>query len=132
MKLTDLQNYQSIMIQCHDNPDADAIASGFALYTYFTSLGKTVQLVYAGRNQIHKSNLLLMVEKLQIPIIYIGDIKGYSQQEPSGKTPGLLITVDCQYGAGNVTCLPAEDVAIIDHHQVEITDVEKREINPHL
>lgn len=132
MKLTELIHYNSVTIQCHDNPDADAIASGFALHQYFTSLGKQVRLVYAGRSQIHKSNLLLMVEKLDIPIIYIGDIKAYSQQEPTGKTPGLLITVDCQYGAGNVTCLPAEDVAIIDHHQVEITDVEKREINPHL
>lgn len=132
MKLTDLLHYQSVTIQCHDNPDADAIASGFALYKYFLSLGRQVQLVYAGRNQIHKSNLLLMVDKLNIPIIYIGDIRAYSEQEPAGKTPGLLITVDCQYGAGNVTCLPAEDVAIIDHHQVEIEDVEKREINPHL
>mgnify|MGYP001146172483 FL=1 len=110
MKLTDLQHYQSVTIQCHDNPDADAIASGFALYKYFLSLGRQVQLVYAGRNQIHKSNLLLMVDKLNIPIIYIGDIRAYSEQEPAGKTPGLLITVDCQYGAGNVTCLPAEDV----------------------
>lgn len=132
MKLSELTRYRSVTIQCHDNPDADAIASGFALYQYFSSLGKQVKLVYAGRSQIHKSNLLLMVDKLDIPIIYIGDIKAYSQQEPTGKTPGLLITVDCQYGAGNVTCLPAEDVAIIDHHQVEITDVEKREINPHL
>ena len=48
---------QSVTIQCHDNPDADAIASGFALYKYFLSLGRQVQLVYAGRNQIHKSNL---------------------------------------------------------------------------
>lgn len=132
MKLTELHDYESITIQCHDNPDADTIASGFALYSYFVSLGKRVQLVYAGRNQIHKSNLQLMVEKLNIPIIYIGDIKAYSEQEAAGKTPGLLITVDCQYGAGNVTCLPAEDVAIIDHHQIEITDVVKREINPHL
>ena len=37
---------------------------------------------------------------------------------------GLLITVDCQYGAGNVTRLEAENVAIIDHHQQEITNVE--------
>lgn len=132
MRLTDLQHYQSITIQCHDNPDADAIASGFALYSYFQSLGKNVQLVYAGRNQIQKSNLLLMVEELHIPIIYIGDIKTYTGQDTEAKISDLLITVDCQYGAGNVTCLPAEDVAIIDHHQTEITDVEKSEINPHL
>lgn len=132
MKLTDLQHYQNITIQCHDNPDADAIASGFALYTYFRSLGKQVQLVYAGRSRIQKSNLLLMVDKLHIPIIYIGDIRAYAEQTSAARTSGLLITVDCQYGAGNVTSLPAEDVAIIDHHQTEITDVEKSEINPHL
>ncbi|MDE6845784.1 MAG: DHH family phosphoesterase [Lachnospiraceae bacterium] len=132
MKLTELQNYSSITIQCHDNPDADAIASGFALYTYFASMDKEVQLVYAGRNRIQKPNLLLMVEKLHIPIIYIDDIAKYMEKESLGKIQGLLITVDCQYGAGNVTQLPAEDVAVIDHHQVEIEDVEKKEINPHL
>lgn len=132
MKLTDLQHYESVTIQCHDNPDADAIASGFALYSYFKSLGRQVRLVYAGRNRIQKSNLLLMVEKLNIPIIYIGDIQTYTQQEPLAKTQGLLITVDCQYGAGNVTRIPAQDVAVIDHHQVEIEKIEKKEINPHL
>ena len=132
MKLSDLTAYDSITIQCHDNPDADAIASGFALYTYFKSLGKQVQLVYAGRNQIQKSNLILMVDELHIPIIYIGDIRTYTGQETEAKISGLLITVDCQYGAGNVTHLPAQDVAIIDHHQMEITDVEKSEINPHM
>ena len=132
MKLTDLQHYETITIQCHDNPDADAIASGFALYTYFQSLGKQVQLVYAGRSRIQKSNLLLMVDKLHIPIIYIEDIRAYAEQTSAAKTSGLLITVDCQYGAGNVTSLPAKDVAIIDHHQTEIADVEKSEINPHL
>ena len=132
MKLIELQHYSSITIQCHDNPDADAIASGFALYTYFVSLEKEVRLVYAGRNRIQKPNLLMMVEKLQIPILYIDDIAKYMEKESLGKIQGLLITVDCQYGAGNVTRIPAEDVAVIDHHQVEIGDIEKSEINPHL
>lgn len=149
MKLEELQQYDSITIQCHDNPDADAIASGFALYTYFQSKGKEVQLVYAGRSRIQKSNLLLMVDKLHIPIRYIdstgdgSDAKDGSsagedarQRSEQARTqtgiPGLLITVDCQYGAGNVTRLPAEDVAVIDHHQREIVDIEKSEIDPHL
>lgn len=132
MKLGELADYPSITIQCHDNPDADAIASGFALYSYFTSLGKKTQLVYAGRNRIQKPNLLLMVEKLQIPITYIGDIRKYMEESQTGMIQGLLITVDCQYKAGNVTYLPAQDVAIIDHHQVEIEEIPKREINPHL
>lgn len=123
MKLKDLESYRDITIQCHDNPDADAIASGFALYAYFQSIGKQVRLVYAGRNRIRKSNLLLMVDKLNIPITHV---------EEEAKAAELLLTVDCQYGAGNVTRLPAQEVAIIDHHQTEITNVEKSEIDPHL
>lgn len=32
MKLKELLHYDNIVIQCHDNPDADAIASGYGLY----------------------------------------------------------------------------------------------------
>lgn len=124
MKLARLEQFNPITIQCHDNPDADALASGFGLYTYFKDKGKDVRLVYAGKNRIQKSNLTLMVDKLNIPVIYL--------QDTDIPIKGLLITVDCQYGAGNVTHLSAEKVAIIDHHQVEISDVEMSEIQSDL
>ena len=132
MKLSDLALYDPIIIQCHDNPDADTLASGYALYTYFTQLGKAVRLIYCGRNAIHKSNLCLMLEHLKIPIEYIERADDLIKDMPQGKVEGLLLTVDCQYGAGNVTRIPAENVAIIDHHQVEIRNVELSEINPGL
>lgn len=122
--LKQLEQYEPITIQCHDNPDGDAIASGFGLYTYFKEKGKEVRLIYSGRNRIRKANLTLMLSLLDIPITYV------ERQEET--IPGLLITVDCQYGAGNVTKLPAEQVAIIDHHQVEITDVAMSRIEPTL
>ena len=127
MKLSDLETYDKITIQCHDNPDADALASGYGLYCYFQSKDKDVQLVYSGRAQIQKSNLCLMVDKLKIPVEYI-------QPRNQGPTlvEGLLITVDCQYGAGNVTGLAARNIAIIDHHQVEIEDVDLSVISPNL
>lgn len=125
MKLRDLEKYNPITIQCHDNPDADALASGYGLYCYFKSKGRDVQLVYSGKNQIQKSNLRLMVEELHLPVQYI---KPGTRQH----LEGLLITVDCQYGAGNVTGLPADTIAIIDHHQVEIEGVELSLINPNL
>lgn len=50
MKLSDLISYDSITIQCHDNPYADAIASVFALYTYFQS--KKMQLFISFRGII--------------------------------------------------------------------------------
>lgn len=124
MILQELTVYDKITIQCHDNPDADAIASGFALYTYFKEQRKCVRFLYSGCMEIQKSNLVLFVENLQIPIEHMTNV--------SQKIEGLLITVDCQYGAGNVTKLLADEVAIIDHHQVEITNVALCEIRPNI
>lgn len=124
MKLQDLDKFSDITIQCHDNPDGDSIGAGYGLYCYFSSKGKNVRLIYSGKFEIQKVNLTLMVEKLNIPIEYV--------KKTNEMIKGLLITVDCQYGAGNVTFLPAEQVAIIDHHQIEITDVEMCEINSNL
>ena len=32
MRLRDLELFDPITIQCHDNPDADALGAGYALY----------------------------------------------------------------------------------------------------
>lgn len=125
MQLSELEKYNPITIQCHDNPDADALGAGLGLYRYFQSKGKEVHLVYSGRNRIKKANLKLMVEKLEIPVEYL---------EPDRLQPrkGLLITVDCQYSAGNVTRLEADDTAVIDHHPLEIKDTEMARVQPNL
>lgn len=102
---------QDICIQCHDNPDADALASGYALYQYFKSIGIRVQLIYGGKNEITKPNLRLMVKQLEIPIQHIDTLPECD----------LLLTTDCQYGAGNVTQFEAKRVAMIDHHQCGFT-----------
>lgn len=115
MRLSDLEQFDNITIQCHDNPDADALGSGYGLWCYFTQKGKNVKFVYSGNNKIQKSNLLLMIEKIGIDIKYIP-----MHMTSDYEVNGLLITVDCQYGAGNVTHLEAKNVAVIDHHQVEI------------
>lgn len=108
MRLSDFLVYNRIVIQCHDNPDADAIASGFGVYTYLKSKGKDVHFIYGGKYLIRKSNLVLMVSELKIPI----------EHTESLEHPQLLVTVDCQYGEGNVTRFEADTVAVIDHHQV--------------
>lgn len=108
MRLRELLSYDKIVVQCHDNPDADALASGFGVYTYFKAQGKNVRFIYGGRYPIQKSNLILMKDMLQIPVEYVETL------EP----PELLVTVDCQYGEGNVTRFEAENIAVIDHHQV--------------
>ena len=108
MRLHDLLKFNDIVIQCHDNPDADAIASGFAVYCYLKANNKDVKLIYSGRNTIRKSNLKLMVNELHIPIEHINYMR----------EPELLVTVDCQYGEGNVTMHNAENIAVIDHHRI--------------
>ena len=40
MRLQDLEQFDPITIQCHDNPDADALGAGCALYYYFKQKGK--------------------------------------------------------------------------------------------
>ena len=108
MRLKELLRYDNIIIQCHDNPDADALASGLGIYHYFKMQGKRVRFIYGGRFPIQKTNLVLMVKELEIPIEYVQELKEAE----------LLLTVDCQYGEGNVTCFPAKEIAVIDHHQV--------------
>lgn len=108
MKLEELLQFDRIIIQCHDNPDADAIASGYGILTYLRSHGKDARLIYSGYGPIQKSNLVLMVETLHIPVEYVQDLK---------EIPDLLLTVDCQYGEKNVRQFPAKAVAVIDHHK---------------
>lgn len=125
MKLENLKNFNDIVIQMHDNPDADAVGSGYALYRYFKAEGKRVRLLYGGRNKIHKSNMLLLIKELAIPVEYI-------KEKDLKEKPELLLTVDCQYGEGNVTCFPAEHVAMIDHHATGRESDDMVEIRSHI
>ncbi len=110
-ELRELTGYDDIVIQCHDNPDADALASGYALKKYLERMGKKPRFVYGGRNAVSKSNLLHMIENLSIEVEHVDRLD----------KPQLLITVDCQYGESNVTKFDAEEIAVIDHHQVSGT-----------
>ena len=115
MKLNELLKFNDIVIQCHDNPDADALASGYALYWYLKKMGKKPYFMYRGINKIQKSNLMIMLSALEVPVNYEPDYD---------KEPELLVTVDCQYGQKNVTMTKAKNVAVIDHHQLTV-DVPK-------
>lgn len=110
MKLRELLVFDEIVIQCHDNPDADAIASGYGLLLYFQKQGRRTRLIYGGRQSIQKSNLVLMVNRLGIPIEHV---------ERLDQTPELLLTVDCQYGERNVQRFETRTVAVIDHHKAQ-------------
>ena len=119
MKLRDLLAFNNIVIQCHDNPDADALASGYGLYLYFKDQGKNIRFIYRGNNRIKKSNLMIMVDELQIPVEYAPSFDEEVE---------LLLTVDCQYGQQNVTMTRAQTIAVIDHHQKTVELPELSEV----
>lgn len=132
MKINELLKYDRILIQCHDNPDPDALASGYGLYEYFKSNGKKVHLVYGGRSRVNKSNIKMMIMALDIPVEYYDD---YKEDRPELGENDLLITVDCQYGESNVSRIEAKNIVIIDHHQVSpklVYDSNTMDIRPEL
>ncbi|MEG1558422.1 MAG: DHH family phosphoesterase, partial [Oscillospiraceae bacterium] len=104
--LQPLLSYKSICIQCHNNPDADTLASAFGLYCYFKEHGTAAEIIYSGAERIKKYNLRLLIEKCEIPIRHVDDLP---QTE-------LLLVADGQYGAGNVARFEAPAVAVVDHH----------------
>ncbi len=121
MKLMDLLVYNDIVIQCHDYPDPDTIASGYGIYCFLKQHGKKVRLIYSGPNEIRKPNLLIMIDRLGIPIEYVTELK---------YTPELLVTADCIHGETNVTDFSACVYAAVDHHVSVRNCSELYEIRP--
>lgn len=109
MRLKELLDFDNIVIQCHDNPDADAIASGYGVLLYLQKYAKKARLIYSGA-PIQKANLVLMIAELGIPIEHTQSL---------AQDPELLLTVDCQYGENNVQQFSAKNIAVIDHHMVK-------------
>lgn len=108
MELHSLLEYNDIVIQCHDEPDADAFAAGYAVYCWLRDHGRPARFVYGGRNGSLKPNLKYMKELLQIPVEHVTSLAA----------PELLVMADCQYGERNAQRFDAGQVCVIDHHQV--------------
>jgi len=106
-KLKELLHYKNIVIQCHNFPDADALASGFAVYAYLKENNVAARFIYSGPAKITKPNLLLMVDILGIDVEYV--------KEPSSFE--TLVMVDCQYNQSNVTKHEANKIFELDHHE---------------
>ncbi len=104
--LNEMAKNKKICIQCHDNPDADTIASAFGAYVYFTSRGVDTRIIYSGATHMQKFSVCYMVEQCRIPIRYVDELPECD----------LLLVVDAQYRQGNVTLFEHDNVAIIDHH----------------
>ena len=125
MILSELSRFKRIAIQCHDNPDADALASGFALFSLLAAQGKEARFFYGGRSPVAKPDLVEMIRALKIPV-------DYDPQPAALNDDEILVTVDCQYGAGNVTRVSAANVAVIDHHVQEAELPPASDVRPFL
>ncbi|MCR4780699.1 MAG: DHH family phosphoesterase [Ruminiclostridium sp.] len=119
MKLNELLKFNDIAIQCHNFPDADTVATGYALYRYLEMNGKHPKLFYSGPQKMSKSNMLMMTERLEIPIEYVKETE---------HVPELLVTADCVFGESNVQRFEARNVAAIDHHLCRGTPPSMNEI----
>ncbi len=119
MKLNELLKYDDISIQCHNFPDADTVAAGYALYRYLEMNGKTPRLFYSGPQKMSKANMIIMKDRLGIPIEYITEMS---------REPELLVTADCVFGESNVQRFSAKNIAAIDHHLCRNTPPAMNEI----
>lgn len=121
-----INNATKIGILLHDNPDPDAIASGWALYKMIKNISpeKNCQLLYRG-DISHFSNKL-MIKLLNPPIQKLGNgdiekVKTYM------KDLDTLILVDFSQFGKNAS-YPMEFSknikAIFDHHDINVEDLE--------
>lgn len=108
-------NYSNICIQCHNNPDADTLASALGLYCYFTDSGIETSIIYGGAGPIKKRNLKYMIEMCDIPVKYVEELPDTE----------LLLIVDGQYGQGNVQRFEAPEIAVVDHHMKVMNESDK-------
>ena len=114
-----LSEYERVTIVMHDNPDPDAIASGWGLHVLISEkLEMPVRLV--GGGAIVRAENRHLVELLNPPIELLDEI----EDDPRSAT----ILVDCGAEATNhlLTQLGIEPVAIIDHHKTVGADLPTR------
>lgn len=107
--LQTLSEYDQFLIVTHDNPDPDAIATGWAVQALIEErLGKPVRLI--GGGAIVRAENRHMVDLLSPPIELVNDVD---------VTEGTAtVLVDCHLGASNhlLTRKGIKPVAVIDHH----------------
>jgi nanoRNase/pAp phosphatase (c-di-AMP/oligoRNAs hydrolase) len=104
-----LSDFKSVLIITHDNPDPDAIASGWAVQWLVQSkLGIRTRLI--GGGGIVRAENRQMVQLLQPPIELLDTV------EVSEDTAAVL--VDCEYAADNhlLSNSSVRPVAVVDHH----------------
>ena len=101
-----------VFVQTHDFPDHDAIASAFGMQKLLALQGVPTRIVYAG--DLQRDSLKRMIAELGISAVPAASVT-MEASDP-------VVIVDGCKGSKNVTDLPGDEVAVIDHHQVVSPD----------
>ncbi|MBN1341033.1 MAG: DHH family phosphoesterase [Phycisphaerae bacterium] len=104
-----ISDYSQILVVTHDNPDPDAIATGWAVrWLIRKKLAKPVRLIAGG--EIVRAENRYMIKRLEPPLELVQGL------EPSDDD--AVILVDCGYGTSNhiLSERTARPIAVIDHH----------------
>jgi nanoRNase/pAp phosphatase (c-di-AMP/oligoRNAs hydrolase) len=110
--LTVIGERRPVYVQTHDFPDHDAIASAFGMRGVLDRRGIPSRIVYAG--DLQRDSLRRMIRDLGIEVAHAAQVQ-MSAADP-------IVIVDGCKGNKNVTDLPGDEVAVIDHHDVKIPD----------
>jgi nanoRNase/pAp phosphatase (c-di-AMP/oligoRNAs hydrolase) len=98
-----------VFIQPHNVPDPDAIASSLGMYYLLSRRGiKKLAIVYD--QEIEKANSLRMLEMFKVPMVPASQAATLGAED-------WAVLVDAQKGNANITDLPTDEVAAIDHHE---------------
>jgi nanoRNase/pAp phosphatase (c-di-AMP/oligoRNAs hydrolase) len=98
-----------VFIQPHNVPDPDAIASSLGMYYLLSQRGiQKLAIVYD--QEIEKANSLRMLELFKVPMIPASEAATLGTED-------WAVLVDAQKGNANITDLPTDEVAAIDHHE---------------
>lgn len=104
--LTDVIGNKKVVIQTHNFPDPDAMASAFGLQYLLGTRNIKADIVYFG--SFDKVTLKLMTEELHIQTIHADDFTGTEDD--------YVINIDGQKNNTNFSDLIGEEIACIDHH----------------
>lgn len=101
-----------VYVQTHDFPDHDSVASAFGMQGILGRSGVPSRIVYGG--DVQRDSLRRMIRDLGIEVVPAAAV-AMSASDP-------IVIVDGCKGSKNVTELPGDEIAVIDHHDVKSPD----------
>ncbi|MDO5602107.1 MAG: DHH family phosphoesterase [Oscillospiraceae bacterium] len=106
-KLVSLLQGHRVFIQTHNFPDPDAIASAYGLQVFLKVHGVAATICHTGKIERYSTQQMLAL--LPIELTEASQIHDMTSDD-------YIVTVDAQKYNANLTDLPGDEVACIDHH----------------